>query len=321
MKNHNKYSRVNHIKVNNGQTVEELLSEFRSSGVFGPGRIAEAIEVFTEMLQNKATVFLGIAGALVPGGMRKVLVDLIRNDMVNVIVSTGANVTHDLIEAFGGRHMHKVPYTSDAELREKSIDRIYDAFVSDESFMKLEDGLQPIFQEIWGERSENQQLSLTTYKLLEIIGSKISDEDSFVQAAYEKKIPIFVPAFSDSILGLQLWLFSQTHKVFIDIMGDLSKIQQIACDSDKAGTFFLGGGVPKNYIFQSRLMSPKTYEYAIQITMDRVETGGLSGASLSESISWGKTSGRSKMVTVVSDITIALPLIFAGTLANIQRDE
>jgi len=321
MKNHNKYSQVNPIKVNSGQTVEELLSEFKSSGVFGPGRIAEAIEVFTEMLQNKATVFLGIAGALIPGGMRKVLVDLIRNDMVNVIVSTGANVTHDLIEVFGGRHIHNVPYTSDAELREKSIDRIYDAFVSDDSFMKLEDGLQPIFQEIWDEKSENQQLSLTTYKLLEIIGSKISDKDSFVLAAYEKKIPIFVPAFSDSILGLQLWLFSQTHKVFIDVMGDLSKIQQIASDSDKAGTFFLGGGVPKNYIFQSRLMSPKTYEYAIQITMDRVETGGLSGASLSEAISWGKTSGESKMVTVVSDITIALPLIFAGTLANIQRDE
>ena len=101
-------------------------------------------------------------------------------------------------------------------------------------------------------------------------------------------------------------------------MADLGKVQQLAWDADKAGTLFLGGGVPKNYIFQSRLMSPKSFDYAIQITMDRVETGGLSGASLEEAISWGKVDEESSMVTVIADITLVLPLIYAGTLAKIE---
>ncbi|MCK5409558.1 MAG: deoxyhypusine synthase family protein, partial [Candidatus Heimdallarchaeota archaeon] len=145
----NKYPRVTPIDIKDKDSITDLIAEFHSSGVFGPGRIAKAVDIYTEMIQQKSTVFLGIAGALVPGGMRKILTDMITEGMVDVIVSTGANVTHDLIEAFGGKHVRHVPYESDQELRDKSIDRIYDVFVADESFMKLEDNLQPIFKEIW----------------------------------------------------------------------------------------------------------------------------------------------------------------------------
>ncbi len=320
--NHKKkvHSRVNPIDIEKVSSIDELIDQFDQSGVFGPGRIAKAVNIYSSMIEEGATVFLGVAGALVPGGMRKVLTDMIRNDMVHVIVSTGANVTHDIIEAFGGQHIKQVSYHSDAELREKSIDRIYDAFVEDDSFMKLEDHIQPIYKEIWEKHKDSTNtLAISTSDLLKFIGEKIEDPNSFVRAAYEKNIPIFVPALSDSVLGLQLWLFSQMNRTLIDAMGDLGKIQSLAGDADKTGAFFLGGGVPKNYIFQSKLMSPKSFDYAIQITMDRVETGGLSGASLEESISWGKTSSKSKMVTVVADITIVLPLIYAGVLARIKQ--
>ncbi|MHA1202789.1 MAG: deoxyhypusine synthase [Candidatus Heimdallarchaeaceae archaeon] len=316
----NKYPRVTPIDIKDKDSITDLIAEFHSSGVFGPGRIAKAVDIYTEMIKQKATVFLGIAGALVPGGMRKILTDMITEGMVDVIVSTGANVTHDLIEAFGGKHVRHVPYKSDQELRDKSIDRIYDVFVADESFMKLEDNLQPIFKEIWeNNKDETNTLVISTYKLMELLGEKIDDENSFVKAAYDCKVPIYVPALSDSVLGLQLWLFSQLNRTLIDDMDDLGSIQRLAWDSEKAGAFFLGGGVPKNYIFQSRLMSPKSFDYAIQITMDRVETGGLSGASLEEAISWGKVDSESKMINVVSDITIALPLIFQATLTNLKK--
>lgn len=316
----NKYPRVTPIDIKDKDSITDLIAEFHSSGVFGPGRIAKAVDIYTEMIKQKATVFLGIAGALVPGGMRKILTDMITEGMVDVIVSTGANVTHDLIEAFGGEHVRHVPYKSDQELRDKSIDRIYDVFVADESFMKLEDNLQPIFKEIWeNNKDETNTLVISTCKLMELLGEKIDDENSFVKAAYDNKVPIYVPALSDSVLGLQLWLFSQLNRTLIDDMDDLGSIQRLAWDSEKAGTFFLGGGVPKNYIFQSRLMSPKSFDYAIQITMDRVETGGLSGASLEEAISWGKVDSESKMINVVSDITIALPLIFQATLTNLKK--
>ncbi|MCG3216913.1 MAG: deoxyhypusine synthase [Candidatus Heimdallarchaeota archaeon] len=320
-KKNSKYPSVNPIDIDEDISIKELIEGFKQSGVFGPGRIAQAVDIYVKMLENDSKIFLGIAGALVPGGMRNILTEMIRRDMVQVIVSTGANVTHDIIEAAGGRHLRQVPYSTDKELRDKSIDRIYDAFVGDDSFMKLEDMLQPLYREIWDENNDKDTntLTITTYELMKLIGRKIDDKNSFVRAAYEKKVPIFVPAIGDSILGLQLWLFSQMNRTLIDDMGDLGKIQQIAGDSEKAGAIFLGGGVPKNYIFQSRLMSPKTFDYAIQITMDRVETGGLSGAALEEAISWGKVDSESKMVTVVSDITIALPLIFGGTIARMTK--
>jgi deoxyhypusine synthase len=317
-----KHSRISPINLDEDATINDIANEFKNSGVFGAGRIAKAIDIYSEMLEKKATVFLGIAGALVPGGMKKIITDMIRNDMVHVIVTTGANVTHDIIEAFGGEHIRQVPYSSDSELREKSIDRIYDAFVADESFMKLEDNIQPIFSEIYEKNKDsNNILAISTRQLMSLIGEKLEDPDSFVRAAYEKNVPIYVPAFGDSILGLQLWLFSQMKKIYIDDMGDLGEIQRSAWDSDLAGAFFLGGGVPKNYIFQSRLMSPKTFDYAIQITMDRVETGGLSGASLEEAISWGKVDQESRMTTVVSDVTIALPLIYSATLSRIKKSD
>ncbi len=322
MNHKDKHPRISPINLDEDATINQIAKEFKNSGVFGAGRIAKAIDIFSEMLEKKATVFLGIAGALVPGGMKKIITDMIRNDMVHVIVSTGANVTHDIIEAFGGEHIRQVPYSSDSELREKSIDRIYDAFVADESFMKLEDNIQPIFTEIYeNNKDSNNILAISTRQLMSLIGEKLDDPDSFVRAAYEKNVPIYVPAFGDSILGLQLWLFSQMKKIYIDDMGDLGEIQRSAWDSDLAGAFFLGGGVPKNYIFQSRLMSPKTFDYAIQITMDRVETGGLSGASLSEAISWGKVDQESRMTTVVSDVTIALPLIYSATLSRLKKSD
>ena len=322
MKNKKAHPKVSHIKVYEQQSIKELVDEFHGSGVFGPGRVAEAVNIYTEMLTNNAEVFLGLAGALVPGGMRNILSDMIKENMVHVIVSTGANMTHDLVEAFGGKHVREVAYKSDKELREKGIDRIYDAFIEDNSFMIFEDHIQPIFEEIWEEKKDEKgTLTISTAELLKEIGKRINDPHSIVRAAYEKDIPIFVPALADSILGLQLWLFSQTHKVLIDDMADLGHIQRLAWDAEKAGAFFLGGGVPKNYIFQSRLMSPKTFEYAIQITMDRVETGGLSGASLSEAISWGKVGQKSKMVTVVADVTLALPLIYGATLANMRKNK
>ncbi|MHA1345796.1 MAG: deoxyhypusine synthase [Candidatus Heimdallarchaeaceae archaeon] len=318
----NKYPRVTPIDLKDKDSITDLIAEFHSSGVFGPGRIAKAVDIYTEMIKQKSTVFLGIAGALVPGGMRKILTDMIKEGMVDVIVSTGANVTHDLIEAFGGKHVRQVPFKSDQELREKSFDRIYDAFVADESFVKLEENLQPMFKEIWdNNKDETNTLVISTCKLMELIGERLEDEGSFIKAAYDNKVPIYIPALADCVVGLQLWMFSQFNRTLIDDMDDLGSIQRLAWDSEKAGAFFLGGGVPKNYIFQSRLMSPKSFDYAIQITMDRVETGGLSGASLEEAISWGKVDSKSKMINVVSDITIALPLIFKATLNNLRESD
>ncbi|NDB56057.1 deoxyhypusine synthase, partial [archaeon] len=157
-----------------------------------------------------------------------------------------------------------------------------------------------------------KQIKISPSELMKIIGEKLEDEDSIVRTAYEYNIPIFIPAISDSVLGLQLWLFSQFNDVTIDTISDLGKIQDIYHETNNNCALLLGGGVPKNYTLQSALMASKNYKYAVQITLDRVETGGLSGAPLNEAISWGKLEPDAEHISVISDLTIVLPLIFNG---------
>ncbi len=292
--------RIHPLEIKNGMSVNDLVQEY-SKGAFGAGKIAEAVEIYTEMLEKNCRIFLGVAGALVPAGLGKVIADLVRDDMVHVIVSTGANVTHDLIEAFGGCHLKGVK-GEDAELREKGIDRIYDAFIEDQSFVLFEEKIQKILKEV-----EN---SMSVSDLLKEIGKRIESPDSFVRQAYLKDVPIFVPAFSDSILGLHTFLFSQETRIYLDHVKDIGKIVDLT--TSRAGAVLLGGGVPKNFIFQAMLLSSHSFQYAIQITTDRPEYGGLSGATLEEAVSWGKVSKDSRLCTVYCDATIGVPLIVAG---------
>ncbi|MBU7018569.1 MAG: deoxyhypusine synthase [Theionarchaea archaeon] len=288
------------LEMRKGMSVKDLINEYEK-GVFGAGKIAEAVNIYTDMLNRKCRVFLGLAGALVPAGLGKVIADLVRDDMVHVIVSTGANITHDLIEAFGGCHLKEIS-GHDSELREKGIDRIYDAFIEDESFAVFEEKINEILQKM--------ESKLTVSDFLREIGKNLEFKDSIVRQAYLRDVPIFVPALTDSILGLHTFLYSQEHALQIDHVKDVQKI--VGLTTEKAGAIFLGGGVPKNFIFQAMLLSPRSFEYALQITTDRPEYGGLSGATLEEAISWGKVSEDSRLCTVYCDATIAFPLIVAG---------
>lgn len=159
--------------------------------------------------------------------------------------------------------------------------------------------------------SKDGQLILSPTELLDRIGKVIEDPDSIVAAAYRNNIPIFVPAISDSVLGLQIWLFTQFNRLVIDTTKDLGKIQDLFHDASANCALLLGGGVPKNYTLQSALMATKHYKYVVQISLDRVETGGLSGATLDEAISWGKVEPDAETISVTSEVTVVLPLIFS----------
>ena len=293
-------NRIYPLEIKKGMTVSDLVTEYKK-GVFGAGKMAEAVTVYTKMLQDNCKIFLGLAGALVPAGLGKVVADLIRDGMVDVVVSTGANVTHDLIEAFGGCHI-KGLHEEDGVLREKGIDRIYDAFIEDESFVLFEENIKKILDGIGP--------VVVVTDLIKEIGNHVRSPDSFVRQAYLRGVPVFVPAFTDSILGLHTFLYAQEHAVQVDHITDIGKM--VALTTGKAGAIFLGGGVPKNFIFQAMLLSSHSFSYALQITTDRPEYGGLSGATLEEAISWGKVSQDSFLCTVYCDATIAFPFIVAG---------
>ncbi|MEM4723971.1 MAG: deoxyhypusine synthase family protein, partial [Candidatus Hadarchaeum sp.] len=189
---------VKHIRLEPGISVKELVEEMGKCGVFSAGRLAKAVEIYREMLRKKSTIFMGVGGAVIPGGLRHVLVKAIREGLVNVLVVTGANATHDLIEAFGGRHAQGNELADDVALRSKRISRIYDVYVPQRAFEIFEEKIQPIFASVLQRDSR-----ISSAELLRRIGLKLSDENSFLKAAAEKGVPVFCPAIADSILGLQ----------------------------------------------------------------------------------------------------------------------
>lgn len=296
---------VEQIYIKEGMTVKDLVREYQNSGVMGAGRIGRACSIFKKMVDDKeCKVFFGLAGAMVPGGMRKIVVEMIKNNCVDVFVSTGANLTHDLVESLGYHHYQGKEDVDDKELNKKQIDRIFDSYMPNEVYEGMED--------FFKKNIDKFEKKMNIKEFLWLIGSLIKDENSILKICYDKKIPIFCPAISDSGIGLMIWgHLANGKKIEIDAMDDLKEIIDIAWTSKKNGVFYIGGGVPKNFIQQSMQFS-KGAEYGIQITMDRPEPGGSSGAELREGISWGKMNEKGEFVDVICDATIALPLIYSN---------
>jgi deoxyhypusine synthase len=303
-----KYNKpVEQIKIGSGMKVNDLVKQMEASGVMGAGRIAKATNIFEKMIKDKdCKVFFGFAGAMVPGGMKNIIIDMLKNDMIDVFVSTGANLTHDMVEALGYRHYQGCANVNDCELNKNKVDRIYDSFMSNEVY----EGLEEFFKKHFDDLAKDE---MNIKEFLWKLGSLIEHEDSILRVCYEKKIPIFCPALSDSGIGLMIWgHLAQGKKIKVGAFDDLKDILDIAWTTKKAGIFYIGGGVPKNYIQQAMQFAPNAAEYGIQITMDRPEPGGSSGAELREGISWGKMSNTGEFIDVISDVTIALPLIYAS---------
>lgn len=296
---------IRHVKITRDMTVKQLVNSL-SGAAFGAGRLSEAVDIYREMVSdNECTKFFGLAGAMVPAGMRQVVSDMIRDGDIDILVTTGANLVHDIIESLGLHHYKGTDTVDDVELKQCSINRIYDVFLPEEHFAKLEEKLQPIFREL------PDKLSISEF--LSHIGSKLDDDNSILKSAYDMDIPVYCPAIQDSIIGLQAWLYRQTNPLNVDVFADMKGLIDRCYEAKRAGVFIVGGGVPKNFILQSMLVTPKSFDYAIQLTTDRPESGGLSGATLDEARSWGKVGENARSVTVYSDATITLPIIVAAT--------
>jgi deoxyhypusine synthase len=294
------------IKIKKDMKVSELVEEMSGAG-FGAAKIALASEIMKSMFKDKeCQVFFGVAGAMVPAGMKEVILDIL--DETDVFVTTGANLTHDLIEAIGEKHYIGDENMDDSELNKKGLDRIYNVLMSNKVYEKLEDFFEKNFEKI--KQCENIKEFL--WKLGEIL-SKQGGKGILVKC-YEKKIPIFCPGIADSGIGLMIWgrIVGGKGKTKVEVFGDMNEIIDIAWTSKKNGVIYVGGGLPKNFIQQS-LQFSKGADYGIQITTDRAESGGSSGAPLKEGISWGKMNSKARFVDVICDATIALPLIYAST--------
>ena len=293
--------KVEPIKIKKDMKVSELVGGMKDMG-FGAGKIAKAGDIMQKMFEDKdCKIFLGVAGAMVPAGMKEIIIDLL--DDVDIFVTTGANLTHDLIEALGENHYHGDELVDDKKLNEEGIDRIYNVFMKNKVYEKLED----FFEKNFDEFSKCKNIKEFLWKIGELVQG-----EGILKKCYEKKIPLFCPGISDSGIGLMMWgRIVQGKKTNIDVFADMKEIIDDSWTSKKTGVIYVGGGLPKNFIQQS-LQFSKGADYGIQITTDRAEPGGSSGAPLREGISWGKMNKNADFVDVFCDATIALPLIYGA---------
>jgi deoxyhypusine synthase len=304
---------INQININQGMKVSDLIDEFEYSGVLGSGRVSRACNVLADMLNDRdMSIFMSVAGPMVPGGLRNIISSMIENKQITLLITSGANITHDLLEAFGGRHYKDFGF-DDETLNSEGIGRIGDVYTKSEDFEVFEEEITKIFKDI----SKNHKL-LSIQELLYEVGSRIEDEKSILYNAYKNNIPIFAPGLIDSMFGLQLWMFTQDNELIVDAVKDMHYLSDIVFESEKVGGIFLGGGLPKHYTLASNLLKGGI-DAAIQITMDRAETGSLSGAPLEEAKSWSKAKCGSNLATVIGDVTIIFPLILAGALDKINK--
>ena len=306
--------KVNPINVTNHMKVSDLIDEFDKSGVLGAGRVGRACNILTDMIQDEdMKVFMSLGGPLIPGGMRNIVTQMIENHHVDLIVSSGANITHDLVEAFGGSH-YRHEGRDDEDLNEEGIGRIADINVGSDDFTIFETEITRIFEKI-----SSQKTHISIQELLHEVGLMVDDENSFVAAAAKNNVPIFAPGLIDSMMGLQLWIFNQDHDFVVDAVADMHYLSDIVFEAERVGAILLGGGLTKHYTLASNVIKGGL-DAAIQVTMDRPEAGSLGGAPLEEAKSWAKARCGSSLASVVGDVTVIFPLIYAACLDKISGD-
>lgn len=305
---------IRHLKIKDRMTVLELIQEMGKSGVLGAGRLARATQLLADSIENEETaIFLSVAGPIVPGGLRQVIVDLINDGFIDVVVTSGANITHDLVESMGGSH-YRGMQGDDEELQKQGMGRMGDIYTRSQDFETFETRISDILTQI---SKDNKIISIREF--LTLLGEMIDDDNSILKTAARKGVPIYAPGLIDSMLGLQLWMFTQDNEFYLDAVGDMHELSDKVFGFKKVTAVMLGGGLPKHYTLASNLLTGGI-DAGIQVTMDRSEGGSLSGAPLEEAKSWAKARAGSSLVTVIGDVTIIFPLMVAAARELINKD-
>jgi deoxyhypusine synthase len=284
-------------------------------------KLGESVHVWKRMLADpECTIFFGLSGAMIPAGMQRCLVDMVKHHYVDVIVSTGANIFHDICEHTGVCHYLGHHHVDDARLYKEGIDRMYDVFAFEEEFRNVDRGIAKYAETIAPFRGSSREFINLFGKYLI---KNYLDRESITSTCAKEKIPIFIPAICDSSIGIGL-LMARRRGVDVDIdqIADADEITTMVEDVKKTGVIFVGGGVPKNFIQQTQVIGSihekdlGGHDYAIQYTTDSPHWGGLSGCTFDEAISWGKESAGTMQVQVHVDATIALPLVISALVSG-----
>lgn len=321
----NKEQVVEHIDITKINSVDMV--EAMGKTAFQARNLYRASKIFTMMVEDeKCSIILTLAGSLISAGMKKIIVDLMKANMIDAIVSTGANIVdQDFFEALGFNHYQGTPFVDDNEMRELMIDRIYDTYIDEDELRVCDMTTAEICNSLDPRPYSSREFIQEMGKWL-VLNNK--GEGSIVRTAYELGIPIFVPAFSDCSAGFGL-VHHQFHNkecMSLDSAKDFLELTKIKINGGDTGIFMLGGGVPKNFtqdiVVAAEILEKECdmHKYAVQITVADERDGGLSGSTLKEASSWGKVETTYEQM-VFSEATIAFPLIASYAYHKADRSK
>ena len=305
---------VEHIDITSFDSRKIIDSMSKMS--FASRDTAKAAEIYNEMLQEKnCTIFLTLAGSTSAAGCMQIYSDLIKYNMVDTIVATGASIIDmDFFEALGFKHYQGSQFQDDTKLRENYIDRIFDTYID-------EDELQLCDKAICEIANNLPPKSYTSREFIQEIGKYLKKnskkKNSLIEIAYDNNVPIFCPAFTDSSAGFGLVMHQEKNPknhLTIDSVREFRELTEIKIQSKNSGLFMIGGGVPKNFVQDTVICAEmlgketKMHKYAIQITVADARDGSCSSSTLKEASSWGKVDVTKEQM-VFAEATSILPLI------------
>ena len=305
---------VEHIDITSFDARKIISSMEKMS--FVSRETANAANIFNEMIQDKdCTIFLTLAGSTSAAGCMNIYKDLVKYNMVDAIVATGASIVDmDFFEALGFRHYQGSQFQDDTELRKNYIDRIYDTYID-------EDELQMCDKKICEIADTLEPRSHTSREFIWEMGKYLKEhskkKDSLIETAYDNNVPIFCPAFTDSSAGFGLVIHQEKNPknhMTIDSIREFRELTEIKMQSKGSGLFMIGGGVPKNFIQDTVICAEllgkdvDMHKYAVQITVADSRDGACSSSTLKEASSWGKVDVTKEQM-VFAEATSVLPLI------------
>lgn len=305
---------VNHIDIKSFDSTEIIDSMRQMS--FTARDTARAADIFDMMLEDeKCSTVLCISGSTSAAGCMQVYVEMVKNNMIDAIVSTGASIVDmDFFEALGFKHYQGSPFVDDNRLRELYIDRIYDTYIDEEQLQVCDGTIKEIADSL-------EPRPYSSREFIREMGrycvENAKKKDSLVQAAFENDVPIFCPAFSDSSAGFGLVLHQVENPdshMSIDSVKDFRELTEIKIQAGTTGLFMIGGGVPKNFAQDTVVCAEvlgkeaEMHKYAVQLTVADVRDGACSSSTLKEAASWGKVETTYEQM-VYAEATSVLPLI------------
>jgi deoxyhypusine synthase len=307
---------IEHIDITKHNVVPMI--DAMSKMAFSARDLARASEIYDRMLADKGcSVILCLAGSLISAGLKRVIYDLVRNNMVDAIVSTGANIVdQDFFEALGFKHYKGTKWVDDKAMRDLRIDRIYDTFIDEDELGKCDNTISKIAGSLKPRPYSSREIIEEMGKYL-VKNSKASD--SIILECFKKNVPIFIPAFSDCSAGFGMlhhqWHNQEAH-ASVDSAKDFLELVRLKLAAKDTGLLMIGGGVPKNFAQDVTVgaemlgFEPKMHKYAVQITVADERDGALSGSTLREACSWGKVDTAWEQM-VYSEATMSFPLLAA----------